>query len=366
MDSGATGLFLDDKYRGDDHQEINHGIEVEVADQRTITSTSTDVVPFTDLLPIETRTCNKFKDLSHSLIGVGVICDAGNRVIFERTGAAVESEATGDTIMHGIRHPHSRLYMVSVPRSTVRRLGPSAAVPRVPQTAALARVRRLPRVPPTTELARVTGALHRAFNAYEVQSIPDLINFYHRTCCNIPKSTWIQAINKHYFATWPGLTADRVRKYCTAKPETAMGHLKRIRSNVRSTRTKTRRIGTFLYDPTDLKSLIGVDFTGRYPVTSQRGHKYILVLYCYDTNYINAIPVRSRTTKDYVAAFTTMYNELASKGLEAQLVRLDNEVSKQLIEHFTHCKLKVQMVTAGMHRNNPAERASDPNIEGSI
>ena len=145
-----------------------------------------------------------------------------------------------------------------------------------------------------------------------------------------------------------------------------MGHLKRIRSNVRSTRTKTRRIGTFLYDPTDLKSLIGVDFTGRYPVTSQRGHKYILVLYCYDTNYINAIPVRSRTTKDYVAAFTTMYNELASKGLEAQLVRLDNEVSKQLIEHFTHCKLKVQMVTAGMHRNNPAERASDPNIEGSI
>ena len=41
-----------------------------------------------------------------------------------------------------------------------------------------------------------------------------------------------------------------------------------------------------------------------------------------------------------------MYNELASKGLEAQLVRLDNEVSKQLIEHFTNHKLKIQMVTA--------------------
>ena len=78
---------------------------------------------------------------------------------------------------------------------------------------------RLPRVPQTAALARVTGALHRAFNAYEVQSIPDLINFYHRTCCNIPVSTWIQAINQNYFATWPGLTADRVLKYCTAKPE---------------------------------------------------------------------------------------------------------------------------------------------------
>ena len=121
MDSGATGLFMDDKYRGDDHQETDNGIKVEVADQRTISSTSTDVVPFTNLLPIETRTCTKFKDLSHSLVGVGVLCDAGNRVTFDRTGVAVENEATGDTIMHGIRHPHSRLYMVPVPRSTVPR-----------------------------------------------------------------------------------------------------------------------------------------------------------------------------------------------------------------------------------------------------
>ena len=42
MDSGATGIFIDDKYRGDDHQETDDGIKVEVADQRTITSTSTD------------------------------------------------------------------------------------------------------------------------------------------------------------------------------------------------------------------------------------------------------------------------------------------------------------------------------------
>ena len=80
MDSGATGLFTDDEYRCDDHQETHNGIEVEVADQRTISLTSMDVVRFTNLLPIETRTCNKFKDLSNSLIGVGVICDAGNRV----------------------------------------------------------------------------------------------------------------------------------------------------------------------------------------------------------------------------------------------------------------------------------------------
>ena len=70
MDSGATGIFIDDKYRGDDHQETDDGIKVEVADQRTITSTSTDIVPFTDLLPVETRTCDKFKDLSLSLIHI--------------------------------------------------------------------------------------------------------------------------------------------------------------------------------------------------------------------------------------------------------------------------------------------------------
>ena len=110
MDSGATNIFMDDKYRGDNHQETDNGIEVEVADQRKITSTSTDVVPFTNLLLLTTRTCTKFKDLSHSLVGVGVLCDAGNPVIFDRSGVAVKNEVTSDTIMQGIRHPHSRLY----------------------------------------------------------------------------------------------------------------------------------------------------------------------------------------------------------------------------------------------------------------
>ena len=99
--------------------------------------------------------------------------------------------------MQGIRHPQSQLYMVPVPRSTVPQLEPRITLPRVQPSAALARVS-----------SHRPGALHQAFNAYEVQSIPDLINFYHWTCGNIPVSTWIQAINKNYFATWPGLTAD--------------------------------------------------------------------------------------------------------------------------------------------------------------
>ena len=81
--------------------------------------------------------------------------------------------------MQGI-HPHCRLYMVRVPHSTMPRLEPSCTFQRVRLSDILTRVELLSNRP---------GAFHQAFNAYEVRSLPDLINFYHQTCGNIP-SIW--------------------------------------------------------------------------------------------------------------------------------------------------------------------------------
>ena len=67
--------------------------------------------------------------------------------------------------------------------------------------------------------------------------------------------------------------------------------------------------------------------------------------------------MKSQKTKAYVTMFTKLYNALKDKGLEAQLVQLDNEVLKALIKHFTKNNLDVQLVTAGMHGNNPAKCA---------
>ena len=49
--------------------------------------------------------------------------------------------------------------------------------------------------------------------------------------------TWIKAIDAGFFATWPGLTSQLVKKHLNRTIETDVGHLRADRKNVRSTKT---------------------------------------------------------------------------------------------------------------------------------
>ena len=64
----------------------------------------------------------------------------------------------------------------------------------------------------------------------------DLVQYLHR-CAFIPvMHTWTKAIDAGYFTTWPGLTSELVLKNLPKLPETAKGHLKKYRQNIRSTK----------------------------------------------------------------------------------------------------------------------------------
>jgi hypothetical protein len=77
----------------------------------------------------------------------------------------------------------------------------------------------------------------------------------------------------------------------------------------------------------------------------------------HNSNFINAIPLHSRKTPELIRAFKECYNELSDHGLTARLLKLNNEVSKDLIKVITNTGLKNQLVSPGDHRQNPAERA---------
>ena len=47
----------------------------------------------------------------------------------------------------------------------------------------------------------------------------------------------------------------------------------------------------------------------------------------YDSNYIHAVPIKPRKAEVLVEIFNECYNVLRANGFEADLVRLDNEVS---------------------------------------
>lgn len=230
----------------------------------------------------------------------------------------------------------------------------------------------VPSVAPKVIESTITTSGYAA-SAYEVQTVSALINFYHMSLCSPNINEWIECINKNWFRSFPGLTAARVRKHCTKKQQTTLGNQKMISKNVRTSkpildagiikkqrylRKQLHSIGTFILDSQGdvLENLIAMDLAGRYPITSARGHKYIMVMYDFDSNYINAVPIKSRKSSELVGAFKECYDDLKRRGFEAQVLRLDNEISAELIAAIEAEGLSYQIVSPNDHRLNHAER----------
>lgn len=81
----------------------------------------------------------------------------------------------------------------------------------------------------------------------------------------------------------------------------------------------------------ELKGLLIVDISGKYPITSALGNKYIFFLYDYDSNIIIGEPMKSLQKEDIIAAYQTCYKILTKAGIHPILQRLDNEISDDLI-----------------------------------
>ena len=144
--------------------------------------------------------------------------------------------------------------------------------------------------------------------------------------------------NGHY-DTWPGLTPAAVAKHCPDSITTQKGHMKKQRQNVRSTKIKVDAHSDETRVPISTKNKVFIkifnahdtihtDQTGNLPVTSSRGHKFLMVLVNVDGNYINAEPVKDHTDASLIQACTVLWKWLtASKTVAPTLHMLDNEAS---------------------------------------
>ena len=107
----------------------------------------------------------------------------------------------------------------------------------------------------------------------------------------------------------------------------------------------------------ELTGKICTDQTGKFPITSSKGNRYIVVLYSHDLNAILAEPIRSRSQHEIVKAQTKLHDLLTSKGFAPKVQILDNECPGALKQHFATRGIKFQLVPPHMHRSNLAERA---------
>jgi hypothetical protein len=143
-----------------------------------------------------------------------------------------------------------------------------------------------------------------------------------------------------FFLSWPGLNEHSVEKYLSKSTSTTKGHLNQQRQNARTTKIKDAQpldpatdqdhgIKTqYIYAATIDAGQIYIDQTGRFPIVSSRGNKYIMVLYDYDSNVILAKPIKDSTAPELLTGFSiygtrtrgqrskTKANEIGQRGIK--------------------------------------------------
>ncbi len=75
----------------------------------------------------------------------------------------------------------------------------------------------------------------RPARAYDLPPVPVLIAFLHATAGYLVKQTWVEAIKRGAYRSWPGLTPQLVARYCPDVDETHLGHMAQPRQHTRST-----------------------------------------------------------------------------------------------------------------------------------
>ena len=160
-------------------------------------------------------------------------------------------------------------------------------------------------------------------NVYELPSIEQTIWYLHAAAGFPTKTTWLKAIRKGNYNTWPLLTVKNVNKHFPESEKTQQGHMRSQRQGVRSTKvmtgikrleeekktghnnqqaptlTKQEDIYIKIQDTNNTKY---TDKTGKFPHISSRGNQYQMVAYHVDSNSIWVKPMKNQTEGEMIQA----------------------------------------------------------------
>jgi hypothetical protein len=134
---------------------------------------------------------------------VGQLCNNGCSITFTQDQVTVSKNEK--CVMYGSRDPKSRLWQVN-----------------------------LKKIFETNQV--------QCNHAHDNSNQEDLINYLHAACLSPVKSTWITAIKKGNFSSWPGLTENAVEKHLSKSTSTTKGHLNQQMQNARTTKIKDAKV----------------------------------------------------------------------------------------------------------------------------
>jgi len=347
LDSGATSSFI----RPEDGA-VPTGTpskkKVWMPDGNSLQASDEALLPIKSLRP-EARACDILPGLQHnSLVSVGKLADAGYCTIFMPgnqgvvvvDGSGNNVNVTGETVLRGCRG--------------------SDGLWRVP-------------LEDGQEVSLSNQQLQESVsNVFDLPSTEQTIRYLH-ACAGFPtRRTWVRAVRKGNFASWPLLTVENINKCFPESEETVKGHMNHQRQGVRSTKRaateleivdtssetgkKERDIYTKVIDLWDDKGTIYTDQTGKFPTKSRSGNRYIMVMVAIDSHAILVTPMKNKTDQEMRLAYLSLLKRVKNAGAQVLKHVLDNECSDKMRE-MIRMECKLEFVPPGCHRRNIAEAA---------
>jgi hypothetical protein len=218
---------------------------------------------------------------------------------------------------------------------------------------------------------------------FDLPSARKTFLWYHASAGFPTKETFVDAVRKGNYATWPKLTKTLINRYFPDSDETIKGHLKGQRQGICSTKQialekiienkqvrikiegknspvhhiPITKIHEAFFRIEDLTNSIHTDQTGAFPFTSQHSNRYIMVAIHLNTNYIFIKLMRSRSKEEMIRAYKKIINRMKAAGLGLRKHTLDNEALDAFKQYIRQQQIQFELVPPGNHRRNQAERA---------
>ena len=323
-----------------DNIKPSNGTNVILPNSKHITSILSGSIPFTTTLSSAATETEVFPHLNHNLISLGQLCDDGCTITLDKHN--LTATKNDKLIMKGTRSVSGDgLWDIPIPTQV-----------------------------PTSTPTHLPSPNDKSINVIirKDKTKVDLIQYLHAACFSPAPDTFIKAIKNNQFTTWPGLTANLVKKHLPPCVFTAKGHLKLEQQGLQSTKNIIEKpplpdpaphlkTNDVIYALIDTKDKTFMDLTGRFPHCSSRGNEYIMIAYHYDSNAIIGKAIKNRQAATITAAWKQLNDVFNTAGLSTNTWILDNETSSVLQNAMNKHDTAFQLVPPHNHRANSAERA---------
>lgn len=354
-DSGCTNHFISDR----DIEKVEDIVEMRTEDRRKIYMAAEESEPLITThkctlkltcLPKEAREAYIVPGLAGSLLSISKLCESGLKAIFSKEVVEIWDEK--GCVLKGQRRPgnDTHLWMISLDEEIIETAGDN----------------------------EVTVGKESCSMAYQtrvnLETDRDRVAFAHATMGSPPFSRFLKAI-KAGFIDIAGVTYDMAKHNPIKSEATAKGHLDQARSNFRSTKggeveeeeeeveeeerdkkgmqRSIRCVTKSVKEWTDTGKF-SADSTGKFPVESDEGDNYILVMVHEGTGYIQLLAMKKKA--EVSMKIQEGIKKFEERGAMTDTIFMDNELSAELKNFLKQKKIELNLVPPGNHRANPSER----------